>query len=364
MLLSPRRALLALPVLLLARPARAVPDEAGFRALNLAAVDQVLLPAYRRFAQASANLTARLDALAARPADATALIQARQGFAEVMIAWQAIQHLRFGPAELFSRHPRIQFWPDPRNAIGRDLAQAIADRDASLLEVRANALGHVTTQGLPALERLLYGEAAVTALAAGDAGAAYRAALIRAIGGNLAAIGRDMLAGWSSADPPFARVLTTPSSPYAGPKEATLELFKALHAAVEVVADRKLTRALGASPQAARMQLLESWRSELSGANIQANLEAARSLYTTAFAPVLAAGGEAELAALLVRAFDQLSATAAALPLPIETAISDPARREPVQRLQQQAAALKALLAQRLPPALDIPLGFNALDGD
>jgi predicted lipoprotein len=364
--MTPRRSALLLPgafLVLAPQGARAAPDEQGFRALNKAAVEQVLLPAFQRFAEASANLTAALDALTRAPGDAAALSAARRGFAGAMRAWQGIQHIRFGPADLFSRHERIQFWPDPRNSIGRDLAKAIADRDPALLEVRANALGNVTDQGLPALERLLFGEEAAK-LAAGDAEAAYRNALLRAIGGNLAAMGRDMLANWNTGDPPFARVLTGPATPYATPKEATLELFKALHSAVEVVADRKLTRALAATPQAARMQLMESWRSHLSGQNVQANIEAARSLYTTAFAPALAAAGEAELAALLTRAFDQVAATAAALPLPVEEAITDPARREPVQRLQKEAAALKALLAQRMPPALDIPLGFNALDGD
>lgn len=360
-----RRAVLILPAALLApSAARAVPDEGAFRSLNRAVVEQVLLPGYRRFAEATANLTARLDKLARMPGEEAALQAARDGFAQSMLAWQGIQHVRFGPADLFSRHPRIQFWPDPRNSIGRDLAEAIAKRDASLLEIRPNSLGNVTLQGLPALERLIHGDDAVAKLRAGDAEAAYRGALLRGIGGNLSALGRDMLAGWTGGEHPFAIVLTQPAAPYATPKEAALELFKALYAAVEVVADRKLGRTLGGSAGAARMQLLESWRSRLSGQNIQANLAAAQAMYKAGFGPALEAGGEAELAGLLGRAFDQVLGSAANLPLPLEDAIGDEARRPPVLTLQQEVAALKTLLSQRLPPALDIPLGFNALDGD
>lgn len=357
--------ILAVPLRLLAPgTARAAPDEAAFRALNRAAVEQVLLPAYRRFAEATANLAARLDALARTPQEQPALEAAREGFARAMLAWQEIQHVRVGPAELFSRHPRIQFWPDPRNAIGRDLSAAIAARDPAALEARANALGQVTTQGLPALERLLYGEEAVARLRAGDAEAAYRGALLRAIGGNLSTLAQDMLAGWTGGETPYGAALAEPRPPYATPQEATLELFKALHAAVEMVADRKLTRALGSSAGTARAQLLEAWRSGLSGQAVQSNLAAARALYERAFAPALAAGGEAELKGLLDRAFAQLGASAAAMPLPLEAAIGDPARREAAAVVQREAAALKALLAQRLAPALGIPLGFNALDGD
>lgn len=357
--------LLAAPILAIQAPlpAMAAPDEAGFRALNRAAVEQVLLPAYRRFAEATANLAARLDTLARTPAEEAALLAARQGFAEAFLAWEAVQHLRFGPAELFSRHERIQFWPDPRNAIGRDLAAAIAARDPAALEARANSLGQVTTQGLPALERLIQGEEAVARLRAGDAEAGYRAALLRAIGGNLATLAQDLLAGWTGGEQPFARVLAEPRSPYATPREATLELFKALYAAVELVADRKLSRPLGSSPSTSRMQLLEAWRSGLSGQAIQANLAAARALWGTAFAPAVQ-GVDAELAGLLTRAFDQVNATAAALPLPLEEDFGIQGRRDAALQLQKEAAALKLLLATRLPPALDIPLGFNALDGD
>ncbi|MGY4801504.1 imelysin family protein [Teichococcus aerofrigidensis] len=351
-------------VLLVPATPHAAPDEAAYRGLNRGVVEQVLLPSYRAFLEAAANLAARLDTLARTPGEAAALEAARGGFAAAMRAWQGIQHVRVGPADLFSRHARIQFWPDPRNSIGRDLAEAIAQRDAAVLEVRPNALRNVTLQGLPALEWLIHGDEAVARLRAGDAEAAFRIALLRSIGGNLSTLAADMLAGWTGGEQPFAAALIQPATPYATPLEATQELFKMLHAAVEVVADRKLTRALGAGPPAARPQLLESWRSGLSGQNIQANLAAARAMYRAGFAQTLEGAGEGELATLLGRAFDQVMASAEALPLPLEEAIGDAARRPAVERLRQEAVALKALLAQRLAPALGIPLGFNALDGD
>lgn len=354
-----RRALLSFGILAVApATARAVPEEAAFRAINRAAVEQVLLPAYRRFAEATANLAARLDALARAPQEAPALEAAREGFARAMLAWQEIQHVRVGPAELFSRHPRIQLWPDPDDAIGRDLAVAIAARDPAALEARPNALGQVTTQGLPALERLLHGAEAVARLRAGDAEAAYRGALLRAIGGNLSTLAQDMLAGWTGGEAPFGAALIAPSTPYATPQEATLELFRALHAAVAAVAGRKLAQALGGSAGTARAQRLEAWRSGLSGQAVRANLAAARALHEKAFAPALAAG-EPELKGLLDSGFARAGTLAAAMPLPLEAAIGDPARREAVVAVQGQAAALAALLAGRLAPALGIPPGFN-----
>jgi predicted lipoprotein len=357
-----RRATLLLPVLLAGR-ARAAPDDTALRGLNRALVEQVLLPGYRRFTAVTANVTARLDALSRAPGDAAALASAQQGFAETQLAWEAVQPVRSGPADLFSRHARIQFWPDPQDRVSRDLARAIANRDTSLLEIRSNALNAVTVQGLPALERLLFDPGAAEALATGDAGAGYRAALLRAIGGNLAALGRDLLGGWTGGETPHAAALTEPRVPYATPQDATRELLRIVIGAVAVVADRKLGPALAGSAAEAQPRWLECWRSRLSGRAIQANLDAAAAMLGQGFCPVLEGGGEASLAATLRRAAEELQQSAAALPPVLEDAITDPAQRTVPERLQGQAAGLRILLAQRLPPALGLA-GSGELQGD
>jgi len=361
-----RRAALAMPAALLLGPrgAGAVPDEDGYRALNRAVVEQVLLPAYRRFAEATANFAAQLDTLARAPSEATPLQAARQGFAQTVLAWEGVQPVRFGPADLFSRHARIQTWPDPKDSVGRDLAAAIAARDPAVLEARPQGLGNVAVQGLPALERLLFGEDAAAALAAGDAGAGYRAALLRTIGGNLATLARDILAGWTTDESPYATTLTGPRAPYAAPKEATQELFKLLHGTVRNVALYKLERPLGGDAASAQPALLEWWRSGLSGQAIQANLVLARDMASAGFAPALEKAGEGELAELLRRAFERVVATAKDLPLPLKAAITDPTRRPQVVRLQREATVLLALLAQRLPPVLDIQPAVTAPDSN
>ncbi|MFC3126326.1 imelysin family protein [Pseudoroseomonas globiformis] len=351
-----RRAALTIPALLL--PGRgalaAAPDDAALRALNRAVVEQGVLPGYRRFTSATANLTARLDALARDPTEPGPLAAAREGFADTMLAWQSVQHIRFGPADLFSRHARVQFWPDPEDRVGQDLARAIATRDTTVLEARPQALGHVTTRGLPALERLLFGEGAAAGLAAGDAGAGYRAALLRTIGGNLATLGRDLLAGWTGGETPQAAAMTEPRAPYATPRDATLDLLRALHAALEAVAGPKLAPALRNSAAAADPQQLECWRSRLSGQAIRVNVEAIRAM-TTGMLPALEAAGAGELVLRLRQSLDLLDAGTAAFHLPLEEAIGDEARRAAPLQARDEAASLRLLLAQRLVPALGLP---------
>jgi len=62
--------------------------------------------------------------------------------------------------------------------------------------------------------------------------------------------------------------------------------------------------------------------------------------------------------------FTKSLAAAAALKLPLEAAVQDKAARPQAEKLAAETLALKKLLGDKLPPALDIPVGFNALDGD
>jgi predicted lipoprotein len=359
-----RRLLLAAPLVLLAVPARAVPDEGSFRALNRAVVEGAVLPGFRGFAAASGGFATALAALAKAPGEPAPLAAARQAWTEALLAWQAVRPYRFGPAARFSRWQRVQSWPGPGDVLGQALDLAVRRREAGLLDVRADSLSNIATLGLPAAERLLFGPEAAARLAAADAEAAYRAALLGAIGATVAAIGRDLLEGWAAGAEPYAAVMIEPRQPYATPRDATLELLRALHLAVRLVAAPALAEALAENDPGK----LENWRSGLSGRSWGAQVAAARQAFRTGFAPALERDGQGALAAELGGGFDRL-ATAAALPWPAEAALADPpaeggGRRAALQSLQRQAARLAAQLAEQLAPALGLPSGFDALTAE
>lgn len=370
-----RKALLSLLAVLavatFARGAAAAPTDDDYRRLNEALITGHIVPRYDRLVETTAALRQEADKFCAAPASA-AFGGLRQTLEKAMDAWQGVQHVKFGPIELFMRNMRLAFWPDPRNTASRQLDEMLAAKDAAALTPQAFARGNVAGQGFPALERLLYGDKAVEALTGGGPDAAFRCDVVRAIAANLAGMAADIRREWTEGDDAQAKVMAEAGrdgNRYAAPKEATLDLFKSLHAAVELVADHKLTRPLGASAQAARPQLAEAWRSRRSLAAVRLNLHAAEAMYLgeggqgfSAF--VRETAGDKALDDLLRRAFAQTRATADSIGKPLEDAVRDPVERPKLVQLAREAAALKTLLAQRLATALDIPLGFNALDGD
>ena len=331
-------------LLLLAAPAAA----ADYARLNARAVELHVQPAYAKLAAAAA----RLDAAAQASCSEVAPLQ--EAWRETMAAWQGAQHIRFGPIALFERHARFAFWPDPRNIAGRQLGQLFKQRSAEAITPRSFAVGSVAVQGLGALERALFDEESATKLASDS----YRCAWLRAATANVATMARETEAEWKDYGDRFGSA--APGGAYAGPREATADLFKGLHAAIELVADHKLAKPLGDSLEKARPLLAESWRSGTSLDNIEANLAAGLSLYE-ALAPGVT---DAALDAELRKRFAAAQEAAKAVRGELRTAVADREQRAKVELLRREAAKLKAALANRLSAALDLPLGFNALDGD
>lgn len=336
-------AILMLALLSIA-PAQALTD-AQYAALNQAAFDKHIRPRYEQLANATAALDSGAKTFCQSPAAAT-LPDLQRRYHAAADAWQDIQHIRFGPVGLFFRSQRIAFWPDQRNTIGKQMAEILSRRDPALLTPERFGRGSVAVQGLPALERLLFGADAAKLPVPGD-DARFRCDYLTAITANLSGIAREVRDEWQK-------------QPAHG-KDTSLDLFKSLYTAVELVADHKLARSLGASAAGARPRLAESWRSSRSLENIRHNLEAAQHLYGTAFATAVS---DQMLNTDIGRAFDRTISAAAAVKMPLEQAVQDRGARAGLETLGAEVIALKELLVQRLPAALDLPLGFNALDGD
>lgn len=353
----------ALIALLLLAAASGQAMEAGaYSALNSAAIEKHILPRYGALVAATAELNASAKSFCAAPSN-RAIDDLQASFGKAMGAWQDIQHVRFGPVDWFFRSQRFAFWPDPRNTIGKQMAELLSKHQSGSVDPELLAKGSVATQGLPALERLIFGEDVAKLKSGADA--AYRCRYVEAIAINLAQMAKEIQAAWrEGGDRAFAAVMqdgSKPDAPYREPQEATLELFKALYLAVELAADHKLARPLGATMKDARPRLSESWRSERSLRNIQRNLAAAQDLYLNSFSAAM----PDKALDTAVRDGIARSVTAAnAITLPLEAAIQDARARPQAETLAAELVALKKLLSERVPPALDIPVGFNALDGD
>lgn len=356
-------------VCLLATPALAAPSDADFTRLNQSVALSHVAPRYARLAEATAALDKAGQALCQAP-DQAKLAQARSAYVAGFGAWEAIQHVAFGPVELFFRYQRTAFWPDPRDVLGRQLGQMLAKRDPAAITEETFVRGSVAIQGFSALERLLYGDDALPKLMAKDDAAKFRCAVLTAVTGNIAKIAADTSAAWGPQGFPaeMGRAGQV-GSRYMGPTDATLELIRSLHAAVELPVDRKLKRPLGASADKAQLRTLEAWRSGQTLAAIKANLAAAEALFSRdgepSFEQLLSGpAGRADLAAAIRKQFAAVQQAVSRLREPLDQALIKPDQRQAALRAVEQGEKLKRMIADDLTEALGVPLGFNSLDGD
>jgi hypothetical protein len=349
-------------------PAGAALDDAAYRRVNESLVQHHIIPRYAKLAEASETLRGTAVAFCIAT-DAAGLEALKSSYGRANDAWQSIQHVRLGPVEMFMRSQRLDFWPDPRDTAGRQLSELLARSEP--LDAHTLARGSVAVQGFPALERLLFDAGASEALLAADAGAAARCSVLVAVSENVAGMSAEVAREWTTGNSAFALAISQAGQPdarFAAVRDATQALLGSLNTAVELVAERKLTPALGSSLDAAQPRLAEAWRSGRSLENVRRNLEAAQAMYLgeggEGFSALVVAAGDKKLDDLLRRAFRQTLASAHSIDVPLADAVRDPARRSAVEKLAREAKALRALLAQRLTVAIGVPLGFNSMDGD
>jgi predicted lipoprotein len=85
-------------------------------------------------------------------------------------------------------------------------------------------------------------------------------------------------------------------------------------------------------------------------------------MYRVGFAPLLR--GEPELAQRIDTAFDASIRLTRESKHSLYDSAAETQRRVALERLLEQSRELKRLVGTELPQALDLPLGFNSLDGD
>lgn len=361
--------IIAVSVLLLATTPAFALEDANYSAAVAATATGAIIPSYQAFGAAVDGLRGSLDALCQAPEGAT-LQQAQERFAATATAWAGVQYVSFGPVAEHQRAFRIEYWPDKRNVVGRQLADVLSKRDEAALEPERFATTTVGVQGLPALERLLFGEDALAKLQPGEEGAQFRCRLFDAIGANLKAMADDTVAGWTDGDSSFLARIEHPSDEdEAVPDGRTIagRLLNDLLTATIAMRDMKLLAPLGSSLEKAKPPMAEYRRSGQSIAVLEANLEGWRAMFGAdgGLAELLAAQPDGEpVAGQVSAAADEASKALAQITRPLDEAVADPEQRKQVEAFAAKLVILRDLLAGPVTATLNLPIGFNALDGD
>lgn len=346
---------LALLSLTLAACSPADPQQSVSSALT----NGVLLPAYSTWTEANRQLASSGQAFCA---DQQNLSDARQAFLTAQSAWASLQPLLIGPLAEGNRAWQVQFWPDKKNLVARQV-EALLKKSPELTPADLDK-SSVVVQGLTAYEYLVY-DAAI------DLGNAEQKArycpLLVAIGQHQQALATDVLDRWQAKDGMAAQLQAFPNERYAEPAEAVAELLRTQVNALDGL-KKKLGTPLGRQSKGQPQPYqAEAWRSKASLANLAAGLASAERIWRGAEQDGVQALLSSDQAALQQRidtAYSDTRQHLAALQRPLGELLADPAGRSELNALYDSLNALHRLHETELAKALGIQMGFNSHDGD
>ena len=335
--------------------------EDPFAATGGLAVERIYRPAQAAFADAAEALETRVITLCT-DADEGALVSARGAFTNAVAAFSGTELLRAGPLLEDNRLNRLFYWPDTRRAGERQLRALLAESPDEL-EATPMSSRSVAVQGLPALERLLHGDAAAVLVGGDDPSPAGRCRVAEAVAANIAAVARTLDDAWSSEDG-IAREMRSPRSDdplFRSADEVVRRLLTQLETGLGILVERKTDPFLNAEPP--RLRGAPFTRSGETWTNLAGNVESLRAL---AIDTGLAA--RAELENELAFEFRVAAAHTARLEeLAAEDVSSDVLSEDEtgvLRALVLTLTSIRTTLNERLLPNLGVRTGFNAEDGD
>ncbi|MFD0981255.1 imelysin family protein [Tropicimonas aquimaris] len=322
-------------------PGRGEVDHDALRRRSLAVLERQ----FGAFREASAGLAETASAHCAGTADAAEI---KAALRDAWLAWAPLDSYQFGPVEQLGAALTVNFWPDKKDFVGRGLKALEALSPEDLADPATIAQGSAATQGLPAIERLLYTDMEACPSIVGISlymedlgGALYEAWFTEN--------------GWAD----LANAAGPDNPVYLSPEEFTKTLYTAVDFGLTRVAESRLGRPLGTFDRPFPDQA-EAWRSGLSNEIILAQIHGLAEMVRLGFA-----GDVRETdRGWILEVFEQTEGRLAAIEQPISEAVKEPTSRIRVEAMQTKVRHLQLEMAKNLGPNLGVETGFSAADGD
>lgn len=327
---------------------------------SAALAEQVILPSYSRWAEADQALAKSALAYCSGKED---LGQARQAFLAAQRAWAELQPLLIGPMAEGNRAWQVQFWPDKKNLVARQVEQLL--KAGTPIDESSLANASVVVQGLSAYEYILFDSN--VEMADSDTRARY-CPLLEAIAEHQRSLADEILANWKAKEGMLEQMSHFPNARYAESREAISDLYRAQVTALDTL-KKKLGAPLGRQSKGiVQPYQAEAWRSHASLASIAASLQSARQLWQGADQnkglKALLPDDQQALRQQVDDAYAKAQSQLDALQPPLDALLKTEDGRAQLSRFYDALNVLHRLHQTELARALNVQIGFNANDGD
>lgn len=326
------------------------------------AVTQMIRPAVADFHAQSLGLEQAMEGLCAAPSR-TALSAAEAGFKDAALAYGEIELIRIGPLMENNRSERLLFWPDRRGIGLRQVQAILSEQDQGVLTPEGLAQKSVAVQGLGALEYVLFGTDAQTLEGSGGA---FRCSYGLSIARSVAVIAGDLQAEWDAGDGVAARLMQPQAEnvDYRTDIEALEALVGIISHGIEAVRDVKLNPFLATEDAVAKPKQGLFWRSALTVPMIRANVDGLEKLFRLSGVGSAAPGSDIGIGNSIGFEFRNAFRALDLVTSPVEAAVEDSKQAKALAYLVLVTGSLQSMVGEQLSAALELSVGFSALDGD
>ena len=345
-------------------PTNTIEDEFGLWLIDLA--NNHVLPSYQDLQDSSASLSSQTSGFCAKASHTDAeLLVLQQSWRAVVASWQTIAWLKVGPVVDDNRIFRLHYWPDSKDNVGRGVTNLLASSEE--INEALIAKQSVGSQGLPALEQLLFPESNQDSLInASDKD--KRCEVLTAISANVATISAAVNSEWQVAGGNYHAQLTQGTGDFSSKKDAVEELVTNWLEQIERVKDEKMLVPLSVASPGIPM-IAEHVLSDESVSSIQNNIATFKVIYS-------AGGGhgfdnilidhlsQQNIATEMLTAIDGAIVSANALTSNYETLLKTAEGRAEITATIDSLRAIRDVLTVDFVQATDINIGFNSNDGD
>lgn len=330
-----------------------------YQQTSAALAEQVIYRAHQQWQASNQQLASSAKEFCQGEQD---LAQTRADFLQAQQAWAGLQPLLIGPLNEGNRAWQVQFWPDKKNLVARQVKQFLkANPQPDLAAVER---GSVVVQGLSAYEYMLF-DAEINL---NDVVQKQRyCPLLENIAVHQQQLADEVISQWQGKDGMLAQLSAFPNQRYAEPLEALTAILQAQVISLDGL-KKKLGTPLGRSDKnIAQPYQAQSWRSQASLSNLSAEIESALALWqgvdTQSLRGLLAADN-AGLVKQIDAAYVQAQQELAAFKQPLTVLLGDEQQRQALFVLYESFDRLHRLHEKEVARALGVQLGFNAHDGD
>lgn len=331
-------------------------------ALMEATIEKVIEPGYRDFTDKAGQLTDRMMQLCSMPSQAN-LEQARDAFARTARSWGQIEIVRVGPVLEKNRFERVLFYPDKKGVGLRQVQALLSTSDEAAASPATLASKSVAVQGLGALEFLLYGTGFEEVATKADS---YRCRYGLAIAGNIQRIGTELVQAWDDQNG-ISKDWKNPgpqSAAFRTDQEAVTEVLGILVHASEALRDQRIESFYkGEEAQAFARQAL-FWRSGLSFAMLNENLEGVQNMLNVSGIINLLNDDQQSIVSSIDFVLKSLIRTVNKINTDVEKAVTNPDDRQRLDFVLLNSRDLIIRLNDGLGGGLGLGAGFSFSDGD